>query len=80
MDDAKICERAEKCPLFGGLLESNKLLIQTYKHLYCENGKAGREKCKRYQVATKAGSCPHDILPNSSLLVDEIIKRMGKKE
>ena len=80
MDEDKICERAVKCPLFAGLLESNKLLIQTYKHLYCENGEAGRKKCKRYLVAIVAGSCPPDILPNSSLSVDEIIKRMGKKE
>jgi len=79
MDDDKICERATKCPIFSGLLESNELLIQTYKHLYCERGEEGRAKCKRYQVAMKAGSCPPDILPNTTLSVDDIIRQMKKK-
>jgi hypothetical protein len=80
MDDGKICDNAEKCPIFTGLLGSNKLLIQTYKHLYCEKGEEGRNKCKRYQVAMKAGSCPHDILPNTTISVNDIIRRMEIKK
>ena len=76
----KVCEKTVKCPIYAGLLASNELLIQTYKHLYCENGEAGRAKCKRYQVAMKAGSCPPEILPNSTLSVDDIIKRMEEKK
>ena len=79
MEGSKICEKTVKCPIYTGLLASNELLIQTYKHLYCERGVEGRVKCKRYQVAMKAGSCPHDILPNSTLSVDDIIRRMEKK-
>jgi hypothetical protein len=80
MDGSKICEKTVKCPIYTGLLASNQLLIQTFKHLYCENGEAARAKCKRYQVALKVGACPPDILPNSTLSVDDIIKRMEKKE
>ena len=63
-----------------GVLGSNPVLIQTFKHLYCENGKEGREKCKRYQVAARAGKCPPDLLPNSKVSVDDIIKIMEQKE
>ncbi|MCL2313518.1 MAG: hypothetical protein FWC41_13765 [Firmicutes bacterium] len=76
MNNDKICYRAAKCPMFSGVLESNPTLIRTYKNLYCENGKDGHEKCKRFQVAALVGSCPSHILPNSQLSVDEIIKRM----
>jgi len=80
MENDKICERSVKCPIYAGILESNPILILTFKHLYCENGKMGRNKCKRYQVAIKAGSCPPDILPNSHLSVDNIIRMMEKKK
>ena len=80
MDNSKICEKAVKCPIFTGLLESNPLLIQTYKNLYCENWEKGRSRCKRYQVSVKAGSCPSYVLPNSTISVDDIIRRMEKKE
>ena len=75
MDD-KICEKSEKCPIYSGILGSKRVLIQTYKNLYCENGKAGREKCKRYRVAVIMGTCPPNVLPNSNLSVDAIINQM----
>jgi len=78
MDDVKICARSAKCPIYTGILESNEILINAYKSLYCENGKTGRENCKRYQVASIVGSSPpDDILPNSDLSVDTIIRLMG---
>jgi len=58
------------------VLESKDVLINTFKNLYCEKGKEARETCKRYQVANIAGKCPPDILPNSRLTVEEIIKKM----
>jgi len=76
MKEEKICARSAKCPIYTGILESKEILIDTYKTLYCENGKEGRENCKRYQVAFIAGSCPPDILPNSDLPVDSIILLM----
>ena len=78
--DEKICHRSAKCPIYSGVLDSKGVLIKTYKNLYCENGKAGHEKCKRYQVAMIAGSSPPDLLPNSSLPVEEIVMRMGKSQ
>jgi len=76
MDDDIICERALKCPIYSGILASNEVLIQTYKNLYCDAGKHGRDKCKRYQVALLVGKCPPDILPNSNLSVEDIIRNM----
>jgi len=76
MDDDKICERSIKCPIYAGILESNLVLIHTFKHLYCENGNLGRERCKRYKVAMRTGKCPPNILPNSRLSVDDIIRMM----
>ena len=80
MEDDKICERSVKCPIYAGVLESNPVLINTYMHLYCENGIQGREKCKRYQVAARAGKCPPDLLPNSQVSVDDIIRLMEQKQ
>ena len=80
MDDDRICEKSVKCPIFTGVLGSNPVLIQSFKHLYCENGKTGREKCKRYQVAVRAGKCLPDLLPNSKMSVDDIIKIMELKQ
>ena len=80
MDDVKICERSAKCPIYSGVLNSNTVLIQTYKSLFCENGKLGRDRCKRYQVALRTGSCPPDTLPNSQLSVDDIIRKMEQEK
>ena len=78
MDEDKICARSAKCPIYAGILESNEVLINAYKSLYCENGQTGRENCKRNQVASIIGSSPpDDILPNSDLSVDTIIRLMG---
>ena len=76
MEDDKICVKSAKCPIYAGILESQEILIQTYKSLYCENGKQGRDHCKRFQVELIAGICPPDILPNSDLSVDTIIRLM----
>jgi len=76
MEDGKICFRAEKCPIYNGLLESKDVLVKTIKGLYCEKGVENHQKCKRYQVAAIAGSCPPDILPNNHQPVEDIIKKM----
>ena len=76
MDNDKICPRAASCPIYSGILESNVVLVQTYKSIYCEAGKSGRDKCKRYQVIVRVGVCPPRYLPNSHTPVDEIISEM----
>lgn len=76
MVDNKNCEKTEKCPIYSGILQSNEILTQTYKKLFCESRSAGKDKCKRYQVAQVMGSCPPNILPNTHLAVDEIVEKM----
>ena len=76
MNDAKVCVKSAECPIYAGVLMSKEILVDTYKSLYCENGTRGRDNCKRYQVAMIAGACPPDILPNSDLSVDTIIRLM----
>jgi len=76
MEEDRVCFRSAKCPIYTGILESNEVLIQLYKRTYCENGKQGRDVCKRYQVALLAGSCPPDILPNSHLSIEYIIRKI----
>jgi hypothetical protein len=66
--------------MYSGVLGSNAVLVQTYKSLYCEKGPEGRCKCKRYQVAALVGSCPPDILPNTQLSVDDIVRNMEQKK
>jgi len=80
MDKDKICVKSAKCPIYAGILKSNEVLIQIYKNAYCENGKQGRDKCKRYQVSLLAESCPSDVLPNSHLTVECIIRKMKKSK
>jgi hypothetical protein len=74
MEDA-ICPKTAKCPIFNGVLKGTEY-TETYKKLYCEAGEAGRNRCRRFQVAEKVGMCPPDILPNSSKSVEEIIGMM----
>jgi len=71
-----ICERSVKCPIYSGILKSNEMMINTYKQLYCNAGAANYNKCKRFQVAKVAGSCPPHILPNSQLSIGDILKQI----
>ncbi|HBH48168.1 MAG TPA: hypothetical protein DDX98_05985 [Bacteroidales bacterium] len=73
--ETAICPNTPKCPIFNGILEGTQY-TSTYKRLYCEAGKAGREKCMRYKVATAVGKCPPKVLPNSTKSMEEIISDM----
>jgi len=77
---SKICEKSLKCPIYNGILKSNEMMIQTYKELYCDAGQENHNKCIRYQVAKIIGYCPSDILPNSYLSVEDIIKKVKLQE
>ena len=74
---SQICPNTPKCPIFNGVLKDSGF-TDTYKSLYCENGEEGRNKCKRFLVASKVGKCPEKVLPNSMKSVDEIIEEMKK--
>ncbi|MBN1118746.1 MAG: hypothetical protein JXA77_16160 [Bacteroidales bacterium] len=71
------CPKTEKCPIFNGILKGTTY-TEVYKKQFCLAGEAGRNKCKRFLVATKVGKCPPNILPNSMKSVDEIIEEMKK--
>jgi hypothetical protein len=77
--NADICPKAEKCPIFNGILKGTEY-IDVYKRLYCESGEIGRMRCKRYQVAQILGKCPENLLPNSTKSVEEIIECIKKQE
>lgn len=48
-----------------------------YKTLYCEAGEAKYKSCKRYIVSNQVGSCPPNVMPNSSRSVEEIIQKIS---
>ena len=75
---SQTCPNSVKCPIFNGVLKGSGF-SDTYKALYCENGETGRNKCKRFLIASKVGKCPEKVLPNSTKSVDEIIAKMKKE-
>jgi len=77
--NADTCPKAEKCPIFNGILKGTEY-TEVYKKLYCEAGEAGRLRCKRFQVAQVLGKCPEKILPNSPKSVDEIVKEYQQQQ
>lgn len=73
--ETDLCPKTPKCPIFNGILKGTEY-TETYQKLYCAGGVAGRERCRRFQVAEAVGICPPDILPNSTKTVEEIIAKM----
>lgn len=76
--ETQICPKTPKCPIFNGVLKGTDF-TDTYKKLYCEAGEAGRERCRRFQVARVIGKCPDNVLPNSTKSVEEIIETMKER-
>jgi hypothetical protein len=72
-----LCPKTPACPIFNGILKGTEY-TEVYKKQYCEAGEAGRNNCRRFQVASVAGKCPPNILPNSSKTVEVIITEMKK--
>lgn len=72
------CPKMEKCPIFQKDILYSEKMGQTYRNLYCSIP----EKfitCKRYIVSEKTGlKIPENIMPNSMLSDDEIIKIVKK--
>jgi hypothetical protein len=73
-----VCPKTPACPIFNGILKGTEF-TEVYRKQYCEAGEDGRKRCRRFQVATKIGKCPPNVLPNASKTVDEIIEDMKKK-
>ncbi len=72
---SKNCEGIEKCPIFNGVLKDKKMTTKSYQIQYCTAGEEGYSKCKRLQVKQRYGVCPPDLLPNSSLSIEQIAER-----
>lgn len=77
MEENKMCQNIEKCPIYSGILRGSDFTTKSYKMQYCEAGSAGWRKCKRFQVKEKTGTCPPEVLPNSVLSVEEIMRKYG---
>lgn len=77
MTTEKQCAKTPKCPIFNGILKGTEF-TDTYKNLYCLAGPEGRAKCKRFLVAEKIGSCPPNILPNSTKSVEQIVEEINQ--
>ena len=75
--DANLCSNFEKCPIYSGVLQDKAMTTRSYQQQYCNNGKQGWENCRRYQVKSRTGKCPADLLPNSFKTADQIIRELG---
>lgn len=66
------CPSVEKCPIYTGVLQGKEYTTKAYKMMYCEAGDEGKQKCKRWQIKQKYGSCPPTILPNTADSIESI--------
>ena len=74
--EANLCPRTPGCALFNDNLLKRKESAEVYKELYCRAGESKYITCKRYMVSEKVKICPDNVMPNSSMTVNEIIEQM----
>ena len=79
-DTTNICPNAQNCPLFLGMLAGKEMFTEFYRSTYCEGGEEKHKKCKRFIIKSIYGKCPPDLLPNSSLSIEKIVKRYNLGE
>jgi hypothetical protein len=73
------CPKYEKCPIFTGESFMMEGSGQIYKELYCMAGPERFKTCKRYIVSEQTGlPVPKNIMPNTELSIEEIIKKTKK--
>jgi hypothetical protein len=73
------CPKYEKCPIFTGESFVMEGSSQIYKELYCLAGPERYQTCKRFIVSEKTGlPVPRNIMPNTELTIEEIIKKVKK--
>jgi len=70
------CPKVEKCPIFINNVLSNENAAVAYKSLYCKAGLQKYSTCKRFIISNMIGSCPKNVMPNSTRSVDEILARI----
>jgi hypothetical protein len=67
-----ICPNSAKCPIFNGILSGREMTSKAYRTQFCEGGEDKWKSCKRFMTKQQCGSCPADLLPNSSMSVEQI--------
>lgn len=72
----EVCSKIEKCPIFNEGTLLNEKTGETYKTVYCMTERY--KQCKRYLASQRCnGPIPVQVLPNASITVDEIVKRVN---
>jgi len=66
------CPGTPQCPIFNGILENKAMTAKSYRIQFCEADKTKWSNCKRYMTKQQFGTCPADLLPNSSLSLEQI--------
>ena len=69
------CPGTEKCPIFNGILEDKAMTARSYRLQFCEADESKWRNCKRFMTRQQFGQCPSDLLPNSSLTLEQIGER-----
>lgn len=73
----QFCPKTLACPIFNGVLKGTEN-TDVYKPLYLAAGEEGRKRCRRFQVTAMMGSCPPNILPNSTKMAEQIVEEFKK--
>ena len=77
MESNSTCPKFANCPIYQKNVFKNEKAGETYRILYCTAGEQKYTTCMRYMVSERAGRpAPDNIMPNSSLTVDQIISKM----
>ena len=69
------CPNSASCPIFNGILAGKDYTAKVYRTKYCEGGEPAFKSCKRFMAKEKFGSCPPNLLPNSTLSLEEIVAK-----
>ncbi len=68
---SETCPSLSACPIYSGILQGKSMTSKAYRQFFCESD---FKTCKRYLVKQAVGKCPPDLLPNTTMSVEEIIK------
>ena len=66
------CPGTAQCPIFNGILENKAMTAKSYRLQFCEADETKWSRCKRFMTKKHFGKCPSDLLPNSSLSLEQI--------
>jgi hypothetical protein len=75
MENSETCPKLEKCPIFREGVLMNSITGDSYKNVYCLRKR--HLECKRFIVSKSyTKPIPTQVLPNSFMSIEEIIKRL----